>query len=63
MTDTLALVAPGAMGAALGARLVARGVPVVTALEGRSASSQARAQAAGLRTVDTEALMRADEIH
>lgn len=59
MTDPLALVAPGAMGAALGARLVAHGVPVLTALEGRSASSRARAEAAGLRVVATGELMQA----
>lgn len=59
MTDTLALVAPGAMGAGLGARLVTRGAQVLTVTEGRSAASQARAEAAGMQAVAPSALMQA----
>lgn len=59
MSITLALVAPGAMGSGLGARLVSRGVEVLTTLDGRSASSRARAAQAGMRDVAPRALLRA----
>ena len=50
MTITFALVATGAMGAAIGQRLVENGARVVTALDGRSDASISRAKAAGIET-------------
>lgn len=47
MTETIAIIAPGEMGAAIGARLVAGGARVVTSLAGRSGTSVARAERAG----------------
>jgi 3-hydroxyisobutyrate dehydrogenase-like beta-hydroxyacid dehydrogenase len=44
----IALIAPGAMGSAVGALLVAAGHEVMTSLTGRSAASQARAKTAGM---------------
>jgi 3-hydroxyisobutyrate dehydrogenase-like beta-hydroxyacid dehydrogenase len=58
MSQSLAIVAPGAMGAALSTRLHARGLQVLTTLEGRSASSRARAAAAGMRDVAPPALLQ-----
>ncbi len=52
----IAIIAQGAMGAAVAARLAANGAEVVTSLAGRSASSRARAEAAGMRAVADEAL-------
>ncbi|MDQ0471690.1 DUF1932 domain-containing protein [Labrys wisconsinensis] len=48
MSRTIAVVAAGAMGAAVGARLAARGARVVTSLDGRSEASIVRARAAGM---------------
>jgi 3-hydroxyisobutyrate dehydrogenase-like beta-hydroxyacid dehydrogenase len=48
MTPVVAVIAPGAMGAAVGKRLVDNGVKVLTALAGRSAETAQRAAAAGL---------------
>ncbi len=59
MSIRLALVAPGAMGSGLGARLVSRGVEVLTALDGRSARSRARAAQAGMHDVAPQALLQA----
>jgi 3-hydroxyisobutyrate dehydrogenase-like beta-hydroxyacid dehydrogenase len=59
MSITLALVAPGAMGSGLGARLASRGVEVLTTLEGRSARSRERATRAGMRDVAPQALLQA----
>jgi putative dehydrogenase len=55
----VAIVAQGTMGAGLAARLTAHGVQVLTSLSGRSAESRARAEAAGMRTVDVQGLMDA----
>jgi putative dehydrogenase len=52
----IAIIAPGAMGAGIAARLAANGAEVVTSLAGRSASSRARAEAAGMRAVADEVL-------
>jgi 3-hydroxyisobutyrate dehydrogenase-like beta-hydroxyacid dehydrogenase len=60
MSDSLAVVAPGAMGAALSARLTSRGLTVLTTLEGRSASSRARAASAGMREVAPAQLLQAE---
>lgn len=57
---TIALVATGAMGAAIGQRLVENGAHVITSLEGRSEASIARAKAAGLGSVAWDALVDAD---
>jgi L-threonate 2-dehydrogenase len=46
MAYTVAIVAPGEMGAAVAARLGERGVRVMTSLAGRSAASVARAERA-----------------
>jgi 3-hydroxyisobutyrate dehydrogenase-like beta-hydroxyacid dehydrogenase len=48
MISTVAVIAPGNMGAAVGARLTANGVRVLTSLEGRSAASRQRAADAGM---------------
>jgi L-threonate 2-dehydrogenase len=58
MTCTVAIVAPGEMGAAVAARFGERGVKVTTSLAGRSAASVARAQRAGmLAAADDDALI------
>src|SRR4051812_42042339 len=52
---TVAVIAPGNMGAAVGACLTGHGASVVTSLQGRSAASVKRAQDAGMRDAsDTE---------
>lgn len=48
MATTIAVVAAGAMGAAVGKRLVQHGCRVLTVLEGRSPSTRERAKAAGM---------------
>jgi 3-hydroxyisobutyrate dehydrogenase-like beta-hydroxyacid dehydrogenase len=58
MTCTVAIVAPGEMGAAVAARLGERGVKVITSLAGRSAASAARAERARmLPAADDDALI------
>lgn len=57
MTRTIAIIAPGAMGSAIAARLTRRGVTVLTSLEGRSSKSRERAEAAGMRHVDDQQLV------
>jgi len=56
----VALIAPGAMGSALGRRLVEHGVRVTTSLAGRSGASAGRAREAGMEGVSDEALMGAE---
>ncbi len=56
----VAVFAQGAMGAGLAGRFSAHGAQVITCLEGRSAASRARAQAAGMTDVPFEALAQAD---
>ena len=56
----VAVIAPGAMGAAVAGRLVENGVEVLTLLQGRSPASAARAKAAGMRGVDLAQLAEAD---
>jgi 3-hydroxyisobutyrate dehydrogenase-like beta-hydroxyacid dehydrogenase len=51
--QTIALLHPGEMGAALGACLVARGLRVVWVPQGRSAATRKRADAAGLEPCET----------
>ena len=60
MTITFALVATGAIGAAIGQRLVEHGARVVTTLDGRSEASISRAKAAGIEAVSADALVEAD---
>ncbi len=48
MTPVVAVIAPGAMGAAVGQRLADNGLKVLTSLDGRSAETAARAKAAGM---------------
>jgi L-threonate 2-dehydrogenase len=48
MSDLIAVIAPGEMGAAIGQRLRERGAPVITSLAGRSPASATRAERAGL---------------
>jgi 3-hydroxyisobutyrate dehydrogenase-like beta-hydroxyacid dehydrogenase len=57
---TVAIVAPGQMGSAVGKRLRENGVKIVTWLEGRSAESVARAQAASMTAVSLKELCEAD---
>lgn len=51
--ETIAILHPGEMGAAIGARLRAKGLRVVWAGAGRSAATRARAAAAGLEDAGT----------
>jgi 3-hydroxyisobutyrate dehydrogenase-like beta-hydroxyacid dehydrogenase len=60
MTPTVAIVAPGNMGAGVGARLIGNNVTVLTSLAGRSAESGKRAEAAGMRPVADAQLTEAD---
>jgi 3-hydroxyisobutyrate dehydrogenase-like beta-hydroxyacid dehydrogenase len=60
MTPTVAILAPGNMGAGVGARLSEHGVRVITALEGRSAASARRAEAAGMRDASAQEIASAD---
>jgi putative dehydrogenase len=48
MSDLIAVIAPGEMGAAIGQRLRERGARVITSLAGRSPASAVRAERAGL---------------
>lgn len=60
MSLTIAIIAPGHMGAAVGKLLNENGVTVLTALSGRSAASINRAREAGIRGVDERQLMDAN---
>ena len=60
MKPVITLIAPGNMGASLGARLVANGIEVRTSLEGRSEATLKRAQLAGMIGVDDDALYDVD---
>ena len=57
---TIAVVAAGQMGAAIGQRLVARGARVVTTTAGRTAATAARARAAGMAEASDAELAGAD---
>lgn len=56
----VAVIAPGHMGAGVGARLVENGVRVLTSLEGRSAASVARAERAGMKGASDAEIAAAD---
>ncbi len=60
MSTTIALFGAGAMGSAVGRRLVESGARVVTFLEGRSSATLERARAAGLEAVPLPAFGEAD---
>jgi putative dehydrogenase len=62
MSPTIAVIAPGAMGGGVARRLTEHGATVPTLLDGRSAASRARAQAAGMIAADEAAIARADII-
>ena len=62
MNPVVAVIAPGAMGAPVGKRLVEHGLKVLTSLDGRSAATVARANAAGLIPASDEEIARADII-
>ena len=62
MATILAVLAPGAMGGAVGGRLVEHGASVLTALAGRSAATRGRAQAAGMVDADDDRIAAADII-
>jgi L-threonate 2-dehydrogenase len=58
----VAVIAPGAMGSAVAARLVAHGAEVRTALAGRGAASVGRAREAGMRAADEAGIAASDFI-
>ncbi len=58
-TPQIAVIAAGGMGAAVGARLVERGVRVVTSLKDRSQASAERAKAAGMTPVEDAEIAQA----
>jgi 3-hydroxyisobutyrate dehydrogenase-like beta-hydroxyacid dehydrogenase len=60
MTPTVAIVAPGHMGAGVAQRLTENKVTVLTALAGRSAASGERAREAGMTAVSERELAEAD---
>jgi putative dehydrogenase len=60
MIPVVAVIAPGAMGAAVGKRLADHGVKVLTSLGGRSESTAARARAAGMVAARDEEIAAAD---
>ena len=62
MTPVVAVIAPGAMGGAIGKRLVDNGVTVLTSLDGRSEETRARAKAAGMTAAKDDDIARADFI-
>jgi len=59
---TIAIVAPGAMGSAIAARLRQHGARVLTTLKGRSAASVARARTAGMEDVETPELIARSDV-
>lgn len=62
MTPVVAVIAPGAMGAAVGRRLTDSGLKVLTSLEGRSAETAARAKAAGMVAASDDEIAASDFI-
>jgi len=60
MTETVAIIAQGEMGAGVARRLVERGARVLTSLQGRSKASGARAQRAGMIAVDDDTALVAE---
>ena len=62
MNPVVAVVAPGMMGAAVGGRLAAHGLKVLTSLTGRSDETVKRAKAAGLSAASDEEIAASDFI-
>ena len=62
MSPVVAVIAPGAMGAAVGKRLADNGLTVLTSLDGRSEETRARAKAAGMTAAKDDDIARADFI-
>ncbi len=62
MTQVVAVIAPGAMGAAVGKRLVDNGLKVLTSLKERSQETQARAKQAGIVSASDEEIAASDFI-
>jgi 3-hydroxyisobutyrate dehydrogenase-like beta-hydroxyacid dehydrogenase len=62
MQPVVAVIAPGMMGSAVGARLVENGLEVRTSLAGRSEATLARAKAAGMTGVSDEQIAASDII-
>ena len=62
MTPVVTVIAPGAMGAAVGKRLVDNGLKVLTSLKGRSEETQARARQAGVASASDEEIAASDFI-
>jgi 3-hydroxyisobutyrate dehydrogenase-like beta-hydroxyacid dehydrogenase len=62
MISTIAVIAPGAMGAAVARRLSEHGARVLTSLIGRSPATVRRADAAGMIGCDDDAIAGADVI-
>jgi len=62
MSPVVAVIAPGAMGAAVGKRLADNGLTVLTSLDGRSEETRARAKAAGMAAAKDDDIARADFI-
>ncbi len=60
MIPTVAIIAPGNMGAGVAKRLTEQNVTILTSLVGRSAASTQRAQRAGMHSVDDRQLADAD---
>ncbi len=60
MTLVVAIIAPGAMGAAVGKRLTSHGVRVLTTLTGRSDATVARARDAGMAAASDADIAAAD---
>ena len=59
MNPVVAIIAPGQMGSAVAKRLTQNGLAVVTDLEGRSAESIKRAEAAGMKSVTLQEIAQA----
>jgi putative dehydrogenase len=62
MNPIVSVIAPGAMGSAIAARLSENGIEVRTSLAGRSQESAARAREAGMRPGDDDQVAAADII-
>jgi 3-hydroxyisobutyrate dehydrogenase-like beta-hydroxyacid dehydrogenase len=62
MQPVVAVIAPGMMGSAVGARLVENGIEVRTLLAGRSEATLARAKAAGMADASDEQIVASDII-
>ena len=60
--QTIAVIAPGAMGSAVARRLAENGVRVLTSLTGRSATTRERAEAAGMTHAEDAEIVAADLI-